>query len=534
MVLVVGLALGLAGSARAEKKNDAGLPSIVLGAHRPALLVDGKPFRMRAGQLGNSSASTLAEVKESFSHLVALGLNTVLVPVTWELIEPQEGKFAFDLVAGMIAEARKHDLRVVPLWFGAYKNSMSSYAPAWVKRDVARFPRAELIGDKPIESLSAFSRAVLDADRKAFAALMREVKRLDPNGHTVILVQVENNMAGVNEPKDSGALASAAWKDEVPAALLAELLRVPGDFHPGVLAAWGKKGKPASGSWSKVFAPSPWVAELFTAWHYARFVDEVVKAGKAEHPLPMFVNATPNRPGKFPGQYPSGGPVPHLLATWRLGAPSLDVIAPEVYFGKFDEGCGKYKWRQNPLLVPGISLDAAVGVHALYAFGQGALGFSPFAIEKAGDPEAAGLKAAYALVASLDAFGEVPAVGVLVDKDIPTQRLTLGGQLLEVNHEFTFPVIRKPGPNDPWPISGGLILATGPEEFLVIGRGLLVTFAPETGKGQSGFLSVDEGQLSKGKFVPLRRLNGDETDQGRHVRLPGDGFGVQKVVLYRY
>ena len=183
------------------------------------------------------------------------------------------------------------------------------------------------------------------------------------------------------------------------------------------------------------------------------------------------------------------------------------MIAPDVSFGKFDEWCGKYKWRRNPLFVPAIKADTAVGIHALYAFGQGALGFSPFAIEKAGDQESVALKAAYALIAGLDNFPDVPSVGVLVDKDAPTARIALGGHLLEVNHGFTFPGTAKPGPNDPWPIAGGLILATGPGEFLIIGSGM---------------------------FVPIQRLNGDETHQGRHARLPDDKFGVQKVALYRY
>src|SRR5215475_10534841 len=107
------------------------------------LIVDGKPFLLLGGELGNSTSSSLEYMRPVWPKLVSLNLNTVLVPVYWELIEPAEGKFDYGVVDGLIQEARRNKLRLVPLWFGSWKNSMSWYAPAWVKTDQKRFPRSQ-------------------------------------------------------------------------------------------------------------------------------------------------------------------------------------------------------------------------------------------------------------------------------------------------------------------------------------------------------------------------------------------------------
>jgi beta-galactosidase GanA len=464
-----------------------------------------------------------------------MGLNTVLVPVCWELIEPEEGRFDFELLRGTLREARRHHLRLVLLWFGSWKNSMSSYVPGWVKRDSQRFPRAELRDGKATESLSAFAPANLDADRRAFAALMRELRKFDAREHTVLMVQVENEIGMVPEGVDSSALAKHASKDNVPADLVALLRARPDAVPSDVAAVWRKAGSPTTGTWRELFGNSASAEELFMAWHYARYVDEVAKAGKAEYPLPLYVNAALNRKAQLPGQYPSGGPVPHLIDVWKAGAPNIDIVTPDVYFGRLDEWSAIYKRRDNPLFVPEIKNDEAVAMHALFAFGQGALGFSPFDIEHTSDPQAKELSRAYSFIAGLGALANNPTVGVLVDGERPTQKFALGGYPLEVNHDYTFSwAILAGGKVVPWPKAGGMIISLGADEFLVMGNGFIVTFAPEDGKGQLGLERVDVGEVEKGRFRVLRRLNGDETHQGRQVRLPLGSFAAQRVKVYRY
>lgn len=128
------------------------------------LIVHGKPFLMLGGELGNSSASDAKYMEAVWPKLKAMHLNTVLMPVYWELIEPNEGVYDFALVDGLIAEARTNDIKIVILWFGTWKNSMSCYAPLWVKTDQKRFPRARTSNGGAIEIMTPISTENRDAD----------------------------------------------------------------------------------------------------------------------------------------------------------------------------------------------------------------------------------------------------------------------------------------------------------------------------------------------------------------------------------
>jgi len=143
------------------------------------LIVDGKPFLILGGELGNSSASDLEYMKPIWPKLVTMNLNTILVPVYWELIEPEEGQFDFALVDSLIRDARHYNLRLVFLWFASWKNSMSCYAPYWVKTNLERFPRARDKEGNGMEILSAFSHENRDADARAFTTLMRHIREVD-------------------------------------------------------------------------------------------------------------------------------------------------------------------------------------------------------------------------------------------------------------------------------------------------------------------------------------------------------------------
>jgi hypothetical protein len=144
-ILLTALSLAYAGAqtqaptAKAAPKA-APLPALKKNGAVTQMMVDGKPFLMLAGELHNSSASSIEYMKPVWTKLSDLRLNTVIGTVSWELLEPQEGKLDFTLADAQIREARQRNLRLVLIWFATWKNGNSSYAPLWVKADPHRFP----------------------------------------------------------------------------------------------------------------------------------------------------------------------------------------------------------------------------------------------------------------------------------------------------------------------------------------------------------------------------------------------------------
>jgi len=514
------------------------------------LVVDGAPFLVLGGELGNSSGEP-AYLKPFWPKLRELGLNTVIAPVYWDQLEPAPGRFDFAQVDGLLADARAQRMRLVLLWFGSWKNSMSCYAPAWVKSDTRRFPRAQDSSGRGLEILSPFADENRDADARAFAALLRHLRAQDGRDHTVVMVQVENEVGMIPEPRDRSASADALYAGPVPPELLGYLTEHAASLAPELQSLWSARGRPGAGSWEEVFGPGSATAEVFMAWHFARYVQAVAAAGKAEYPLPMFANAALVRPGYQPGQYPSAGPLPHLLDVWRAAAPAIDFLAPDVYFPNFAEWARRYTRGGNPLFVPEALRSPDAAVNALYAFGaHDAIGFAPFGIESTSEPASSLLSGAYAAVASLApmltaAQGKGRSAGLLPpapEAQREPQRVRLNGYVLDVVYE------RQPlpsladgvpaGATAPAPApapAGGLVIATGPDEFVFAGVGFRVTFAPDTpGDPVAGLLSVEELAARDGRLERVRFLNGDQTHQGRHVRLEMGRIGIQRVKLYRY
>ncbi len=284
------------------------------------LLVDGKPFLMLAGELGNSSTSNLAYMRPLWSKLARMNLNTVLAPVYWEMVEPVEDKFDFSLVDTMIKDSKKNNLHLVLLWFGSWKNSMSCYTPTWLKTNTQRFFRAQDKAGHSLEILTPFSEENRDADCKTFAALMKHIKLTDKT-HQVIMMQVENEIGMLPDARDHSQLADAYYAKAVPKELIDYLQKNKDKLLPETSKSWESKGFKTSGTWEDVFGKSIATDELFMAWYFAIYTNKVAEAGKAEYPIPMYVNAALNKPGLKPGEYPSAGPLPHLLDIWHAAAP---------------------------------------------------------------------------------------------------------------------------------------------------------------------------------------------------------------------
>lgn len=530
-VLLLALIAGITGAAQSP------VPQLRRQGTATQLIVDGKPFLVLSGELGNSSSSDAEYMRPFWPKLARMNLNTVLMPVYWELLEPEEGKFDFTLIDTLIADARKHNLRIVPLWFATWKNSMSTYVPAWVKRDQKRFPRSLGADGKGIEILSTFSREVMDADAKAFAAFMKHLKETD-TARTVIMVQVENEIGMIPDSRDRSPEAERLFAGQVPAELTSYLSRNKDSLIPEFYTVWAKNGFKTSGNWEEIFGKGPFTDEIFMAWYFARFTNRVAEAGKAEYPLPMFVNAALIRPGYMPGQYVSAGPLPHIMDVWRAGGPKIDFLSPDIYFPNVTEWVRKYDRSGNAMFIPEIQMNSLNAVHAMWAIAQhNSIGFSPFSIENADETVGGAITAGYDLLSQLSPLilahqGKGTMLGLIPDSSEPQrvpQELRSNGYKLNVTYERR---ALEAGQNSP---SGGLIIATGPDEFLIAGTSLVVTFTPETpGDPIAGLLSVQEGKFVNGMWKGGRWLNGDQTHQGRHIRLDGGKYGIQKVKLYRY
>lgn len=516
------------------------LPALRKQGDVTQFIVDGKPFIMLGGELGNSSASTIQNMQAIWPKLKAMHLNTVLVPVYWELLEPQEGKFDFSLIRDLISEARKQEIKIVFLWFGSWKNSMSSHAPAWVKLNQDKYPRVKDNTGRSQEILSSFSENNLQADLRAFEKLMGFIKEFDGTQHTVIMVQVENEIGMLPSARDYQTLATAAFQKPVPTELIQYLQQNKEKLVPEFLQIWKNQGYKTSGNWEAVFGKGLHTDEIFMAWYYSKFANAITAAGKKIYPLPMFVNAALNRPGREPGNYPSAGPLPHLMDVWKAAGPAIDFLAPDFYNPDFKHWNDLYTRQGDPLFVPEHRFDPTVAAKAIYAIGHyNALGFSPFSIESTEKPSEEGLGKMYQLIETLSPLissnqGKGKIEGVLLDKTNVETIVRMGKYEFTFKHEFTLGW--SPGASAAeWPMAGAMLIQTGEDEFYLAGTGVVVTFKPVSDPALNiGILKVDEGAFETQQWKVLRHLNGDQTHQGRHVRIPYGQYGVQRFELYVY
>ncbi len=531
------------------------------------LYVDGKPFVILGGELGNSSASSPADIARIFPKLQRMNLNTVLVPVYWDMVEPVEGDYDFSLIDATLEEARRCGLKVVFLWFGAWKNSMSCYAPSWFKSDYKKYPRAYTSEGKPLEIASAFSENVYQADSRAFKAWLGHLADVDKDG-TVLMVQIENEIGMLEDARDYSAAAQREYDKGVPSQLIAFLEKNKKSLHPQLLERWRDNGMKRAGSWREVFGDDIYSDEYFMAWNYAAYVERLAREARDILGRPLYVNAAMNSRGRKPGEYPSAGPLAHLKDIWHAAAPTVDILSPDLYDKGFTDWVAQYHTSDNPLFIPEIRRFDGNAAQAYYIIGEhDAIGISPFSIENGSDsPQSTPVRGYAALRDLMPLLVKYQGKGVMngfyFDNDSTERILRHDGLKITANHYFTLPWDPRAIDGSEWMPVGGVIIRLAPDEYIIAGTGIVVKFENETESsvkrnlGEDGFLnagsdrnaapswgggmraglaSVDEVAVNPdGTLRFVRRYNGDETHQGRHVRIGVDDFQVLHVKLYQY
>jgi hypothetical protein len=457
-----------------------------------------------------------------------------LTPISWELIEPTEGKYDFTLIDGLLAQARDQHLRVVFLWLAAWKNGMSSYAPVWVKQDTKRFPRVMLHNNQAdiLSTIAGFSDATRDADAHAFAAVMRHIREVDSRDHTVIMMQVENEVGILGDARDHSSEAEQAFASAVPPQLTEYLNAHRDTLDPELRALWLQQGEKTSGTWAQVFGDTARGDEIFMAWNYARYVQAVTAKGKAAYNLSMYVNTWLAGEDTIPGDYPSGGPEPRVIDIWKAAGSAIDIYSPDLYAANFSYWANRYQRDGNPLFLPETNGGVAGATNVFYAVGEhAAMGFSPFAIDSFPEGTTA-LGASYGAIASvapiiLEQQTKGNVHGFTFTREHPSVEFSMNGYTVDVSLDEIFGNHSEKG--------FGLIIATGQNEFLGIGKGFRVLItARSSSPFKLGYASIDEGIYEDGKWTPGRRLNGDENDQGNYWRFDARSIKIEKAVLYRY
>jgi beta-galactosidase GanA len=513
--------------------NDAHrLPQLVQRDGRFALLVDGKPYLMLGAQVNNSSAwpEMLPKV---WPTVEKVGINTLEVPIYWEQFEPERGRFDASILTTLLKQAREHHVHLVLLWFGTWKNGSGHYTPEYIKRDELAVPHVMNRDGHKVDSLSPHSEVALHQDRAAFAMLMRTLKSADPE-HTVLMVQVENEAGSYGSVRDFSPQAQRLFDGPVPDALLTATKR-------------------SAGSWREVFGAD--ADETFHAWSIAQFINSVATAGKAEYDLPMYVNVAlrdPFHPGSA-GSYESGGATDNMIPIWKAGAPSIDVIGPDLYNpdAKFYERVlDLYGRPDNAMFVPETGNAPAYARYFFTALGHGAIGFSPFGLDATGyvnfplgalriDDEAL---APFALIdsifapmqaeiADLNFRGKLKAVSE--SQDMHSQTLDFGRWKADISYGLPqFGSGSAPPGNNP--ANGGAMVAQlGPDKFLVTGVHVRIDFtsATSTAASHRQFIKVEEGAYRNGAWHATRIWNGDQTDYGLNFT---SAVQVLRVTLATY
>lgn len=514
------------------------------------------------GQVNNSSSRDREAIDRAFSIIKRYEMNTAAFPVYWNRLEPEEDTFDYSQVDYIIDGAVRNGLKLTLLWFGTWKNGASHYVPGWVKKDRERFWRViDALGNESMV-LSPFSKESCAADAKAFSALLRHVKKYDKN-NCVLAIQVENEPGIHAAPRDYSGMANRLFEEEIPEELSKFVFEKK---DTAVTTKWQEAGAVSSGSWRDFFGIQ--AEEFFSAYYFAKYIEQVAIAGKQCFDIPLYVNVwvmeTQNR---VPGvDYPCGGATSLVLGIWKEFAPDIDCICPDIYFDDqktYLEVCRAYAREDNPLYIPESHADE---INSLYVFEAieyfGLTGIHVFAIDATVDEQGALTPAGEAYRRTTQILSSVKPLleqyrgtgkirSVVQQEYADSMFLDLGtmyGRVYFLDRIPDEPYIHLDNCHEDEKYKKyrgkGLIITAQESELYLAGEGFkLVLFPKQTAtkrasvlRGTKGlnanngpYLSVEEGHFDeKGVFVADRERTGDECDMGLWV---SSDVGVVRVLL---
>lgn len=499
---------------------------------------DGKEVFVSGLQCHNSSTGT-DMMDKAISAIKLYGGNTLEAPIYWYAIEPEMDRYDMTQLKVLIDQARIAGLYLIVLWFGASKNGHPNYAPEYIKLHPENYRIAIGADGAPVASLSPHCQNTLQRDKKAFLAVMTFLKEYDAGEKTVLSIQIENEMGYANTDRDYSQIAQSDYQKPLPDALHDVTLEDCG--HTTYEKTWrGHFGRHAH--------------EAFSAWYHALYMEAMAKEGKDIYDLPCITNVMVGNSGvEEPGRsYNAGAAVGRMIDIWKIGAPSLDLICPDIYNNSkrdYEKMAGRYSRKDNALFIPESPIDGeANAMNCLLAVADySAIGVCCFGAESAFTNDGTITESARTMQISMRALSALSPLIIKYRKtghihafvqDEFSQSQALKLPKYHVEAFFLRGSQRRFGlgsrinlrlEDNQWLLQErgrGLLIQTDEHEFYLAGSGIGLEFtrrpdpldeAPyahlcSRQAGQLNFLSVEEGHFEGEQWVVDAIRNGDESN----------------------
>lgn len=500
-------------------------------------------------QAHNSSTGTFM-MQRTIRAAELFGANTLEVPVYWYKIEPQKDIYDMTQVRELIDTVRKTGKNLVLLWFAASKNGHPTYTPEYIKTAPNTYQVAVGPDGAWVASLSPHCRATLERDKKAFCRLVEFVREYDAEHKTILAIQIENEMGLANTDRDYSMLAQQDYEKPVPE----EIRDVKLEDDGLEMVSQEEREKH---SWKGHFGRH--AAEAFCAWHHGRYIGEIAKAAKAIYDIPMYTNVMVMENGceEAGFSYSGGAAVSRVLDIWKVAAPELDLLCPDIYNQTkedFCRICQSYQREDNALFIPeSPCMGIANSMNMIRAVADyDAIGVACFGVENVLDHAGELLPEAETMAITMRTLGAIEPLlvtyrgtgqihGIIQEEFAAYQYLKLPDFHVQIKFmsadktPFGYgSAINLSNPENKWNLQlrgRGILIQTEPYEFYLAGAGIAAEFIkrphPADEKayvhlssrwsGQLNFLSVEEGHFEKGNWVTDYERNGDEANFAAYV-----------------